>query len=674
MFIMFTVVAAIVIVGIALRSVWAVALTGVGLGALIIWLKGISNLVGLEGGLVIDLIVPIAMVALGVDFAIHAMRRYREERHLGYDPRGAMRVGMAGVLGALVLAMVSDGVAFLANTSSGIEAVVQFGVAASIAVASSFVILGIAVPLALMRIELLEGPRRGAMTVRGRLIRLLDVAGSASLAGAAVIFMVAVSDVAGIVVLTVFFAMRVLLPVYRLQRRRLEATGFVDATAPAADSADKVEVHHGRLVTGMARLARYPVAVLLVAAAITAAASLYASKLEPTFDVKDFFASGSDFVVGLDKLDEHVAERGGEPAIAYIRGDLSDPEALAAIVRFEDGLSANPYVGKRSDGSVGSGTNVLTMLGRLTASAYAREQVAAEMGVTITDTDADGIPDAKAGVEAAFDYMVESGVPHDQATLVYTPAQVQEVLFHVPGGTEEDVTVIRLGIPGSRGQETVAAAEDALVRDLNTLQQAPSISFAGLTGSLFERLKTLEATTQALQRSLPIAAVAALLILLVAMRSVRYAVVTLIPVGLVVAWLYGIMYAAGFSLNFVTATIGAISIGVGIDFSIHMTERFREELARSPGNTQALTRALGGTGMALIASAGSSIVGFLIMSMAPMPLFAAYGLLTVVMILLALMASVIVLPSLLILVTPDLKPEAAAEVVGERLQRLNDKA
>ncbi len=158
------------------------------------------------------------------------------------------------------------------------------------------------------------------------------------------------------------------------------------------------------------------------------------------------------------------------------------------------------------------------------------------------------------------------------------------------------------------------------------------------------------------------------------MRSVRYAVVTLIPVGLVVAWLYGIMYAAGFSLNFVTATIGAISIGVGIDFSIHMTERFREELARSPGNTQALTRALGGTGMALIASAGSSIVGFLIMSMAPMPPFAAYGLLTAVMILLALMASVIVLPSLLILVTPDLKPEAAAEVVGERLQRLNDKA
>ncbi len=49
------------------------------------------------------------------------------------------------------------------------------------------------------------------------------------------------------------------------------------------------------------------------------------------------------------------------------------------------------------------------------------------------------------------------------------------------------------------------------------------------------------------------------------MRSVRYALVTIIPIGLVVAWLYGIMYVAGFALNYVTATIGAISVGIGID-------------------------------------------------------------------------------------------------------------
>lgn len=75
MFIMFTVVVAVRIAGISLRPYWAMALTGSGMGILMLWLKGISNLVGINGGLVIELIVLIAMVSLGVDFAVHAVRR-----------------------------------------------------------------------------------------------------------------------------------------------------------------------------------------------------------------------------------------------------------------------------------------------------------------------------------------------------------------------------------------------------------------------------------------------------------------------------------------------------------------------------------------------------------------------------------------------------------------------
>ena len=63
-FIVLTVVAALGVVGLALRSYWATALTSVGIGALMIWLKGLSALVGIKGGLVVELIVPIAMVSL----------------------------------------------------------------------------------------------------------------------------------------------------------------------------------------------------------------------------------------------------------------------------------------------------------------------------------------------------------------------------------------------------------------------------------------------------------------------------------------------------------------------------------------------------------------------------------------------------------------------------------
>ena len=74
-----------------------------------------------------------------------------------------------------------------------------------------------------------------------------------------------------------------------------------------------------------------------------------------------------------------------------------------------------------------------------------------------------------------------------------------------------------------------------------------------------------------------------------------------------------------------TATIGAITIGVGIDHSIHMTERFREELSRTTTRMQAMRHSAKGTGVALIESGVSSILGFAILGLASMSMFAFFG-------------------------------------------------
>ena len=186
---------------------------------------------------------------------------------------------------------------------------------------------------------------------------------------------------------------------------------------------------------------------------------------------------------------------------------------------------------------------------------------------------------------------------------------------------------------------------------MESLQGHNSISKVGLTGSPFTRKAQLSASTRTLYTSLPIALVAAAILLTLTMRSIKYAVITVIPIILVVAWLYGIMYISGFALNFVTAMIGAISVGIGIDYSIHMTERFREELRRTRDTLDAIKVTARGTGVALVASAASSVVGFAILGFAPMPMFAAYGQLTAVMIFLALIASLIVLPCLFMVVS-----------------------
>ena len=107
------------------------------------------------------------------------------------------------------------------------------------------------------------------------------------------------------------------------------------------------------------------------------------------------------------------------------------------------------------------------------------------------------------------------------------------------------------------------------------------------------------------------------------------------------------MYLAGYYLNMLTATIAAISIGVGIDFSIHFTERFREELKGSGDKQSAIKITSETTGLALFSAAITTAVGFTVIAFAPMPMFSTFGILTAIMIVLSLLMALFVLPSLL---------------------------
>ena len=595
-FIFATVLGVLVVIGISLRSWQAVLLSALGLAMLIVWLKGLSNLIGLKAGLVVELIVPIAMISLGVDFAIHALHRYREERGKGRGPRPALRVGFAGVMGALVLAMLTDGVAFFSNTVSGIESIIGFGVAAGIAVVSSFIIMGIWVPLVFMRLDA------------------------------------------------------------RKEGRQANAAPALETRLSPDDSRPRRTLSVEWVVS---RLARRRFLVLPVVAVVTGAALVFAFRLEAQLDVKDFLDSRSDFVVGLDKFEYHVGAAQGEPGVIYIEGELSSVDSVEALRELQAKLKANPYVAKGVDGepTLYSWT-IFDMMERLIGSDYARSQVELVTGQAITDSDGDGLPDTQAQVRAAFDYIGEYGVPLDASTPSFTPAQIRGSLFHDPTGRDPDALQILVALPGTREQSVVPRARQAIEADLEFLEDVPSISKAGLTGSAFTRAASLDAAVRSLLISLPIAVVACFLVAALFMRSVRYAFVTIVPIGLVVAWLYGIMYLLGFDLNFVTATIGAVSIGVGVDFSIHLTQRFREEMGRTGDRVEAIEESARSTGMALIASGSSSIVGFTIMGFAPMPMFSAYGILTAVMVFMAMSAALLALPSLLFLATPERRTDA----------------
>ena len=389
--------------------------------------------------------------------------------------------------------------------------------------------------------------------------------------------------------------------------------------------------------------------VLLTTVIITVLAGWAALQLESTFDVKDFFDSGSDFVISLDQIDAHVGERGGEPAAVFVVGDMAEPTSVDSLEKMFANFRVNESLARGADGEIQLFTpHVLGIIKGNTGSALARKRVQELSGIEIVDDDGDGIPDTNAGIRGVLDLALTDGVYNSNNELIFSADRVGTAYRQIDG---IDHAVITVALPGTREQSKVGIAFDRLNEDLRPVEEAPFFTSVGLTGSPFTRNEGLKATTSSLQKSIPIAAIAALIVLFLAMRSFRYALVTVVPIGLVVTWLYAIMYVFGFGLNFVTATIGAVSIGVGIDYSIHMTERFREELRRSRSSAEAARRAARGTGVALAASAASSIGGFAVMGFAPMPLFSSYGILTAIMIALALTASILVLPALLTLVS-----------------------
>ena len=227
-------------------------------------------------------------------------------------------------------------------------------------------------------------------------------------------------------------------------------------------------------------------------------------------------------------------------------------------------------------------------------------------------------------------------------------------------------TVFEMGVVDSRAQESVTATRDQLAPIAEGLSDDLGGTFVQVTGSALVREASLDATNRALQVSLPVALVLCFLVGSTFLRSLRYGLASIVPIMMVVAWLYAFMYAAGFAINLVTATIAAVSIGIGIDFAIHFIARYREELERHGSRATSVRIAGEGTGLALVASAISSAVGFGILAFAPMPLFAAYGLLTALMILLALVATLAVLPALLVAITSDQQPAPTDDTPAER--------
>ncbi|MDY6964364.1 MAG: RND family transporter [Halobacteriota archaeon] len=131
-------------------------------------------------------------------------------------------------------------------------------------------------------------------------------------------------------------------------------------------------------------------------------------------------------------------------------------------------------------------------------------------------------------------------------------------------------------------------------------------------------------------------------------RDWMKAFIPITPILMVVGWSGGVMYAMGIKYNPLTATLGALIIGIGCEYTILLMGRYFEERDNGMEPTEALEVSSSRIGKAIVASGLTTVFGFSALIASPFPMNSDFGLVTVINVGFAILSALIVLPPILI--------------------------
>ncbi|HUO70838.1 MAG TPA: MMPL family transporter [Solirubrobacteraceae bacterium] len=160
------------------------------------------------------------------------------------------------------------------------------------------------------------------------------------------------------------------------------------------------------------------------------------------------------------------------------------------------------------------------------------------------------------------------------------------------------------------------------------------------------------------------------LVLLLVFRSPRRALVPLVPIVLATGWSAVILFATGIPLNPMSATLGALVIAISTEFSVLLSERFREERDAGHELPEALGRTYRSTGLAVLASGITAIAGFGVLVLSDISMLRDFGFVTVIDLTVSLVGVLLVLPAVLaVSERGDLRVRLRSLVTLPRLRR-----
>ncbi|MCU4742955.1 efflux RND transporter permease subunit [Natronoglomus mannanivorans] len=397
---------------------------------------------------------------------------------------------------------------------------------------------------------------------------------------------------------------------------------------------------------GAALVRRIPLAVVVVAFLLAAGGAYGATGIDTEFNQADFLPEDAPewakslpgpfapdtYTISDDVayLGENFQERGeGTQTQILLRGDVTDPATLVALEDAAGSVDSNGTITSRADGdpAIESPRSVLLSV------AAENDTVAAALEER--DTSGNDLPDEDlAGLyDVLFDADSEAA---------------SEVLYRTAPSDYESARLL-VSVRGDAAAQDVADDSRTLADAIESGAPITAVATGGPVVTAVVQDALLETLVQAFAVTLVVILTFLTILYWRRYRAPSLGAITLAPVVAALCWLLGTMAVLEIPFNSETAVITSLAIGLGVDYSIHVSERFLSERERTTDLETALTATVTGTGGALLGSAATTTAGFGVLALALAPPLQRFGLVTGLSIVFAFVACLTVLPCLLVL-------------------------
>ncbi len=230
--------------------------------------------------------------------------------------------------------------------------------------------------------------------------------------------------------------------------------------------------------------------------------------------------------------------------------------------------------------------------------------------------------------------------------LIHNPQVMQQANRFI--NSDKTNTIILITTDISADDLRMNLLSDNIRRDIDSVGK-PASTKISITGTPIIQQKLGQVIEHDRSQTEKYSAIFVLIVVAIIFGSLISATVPMITIILSIIWLYGLMGYFGLPISTLAGGVAAMVIGIGVDYSIHLRNKFEYERKQGETLEYAVEETMANTGYVLTTVTIVTTIAFLSFLIGDMPEMGRFGLLMTMGVNLAFILSVVGLPALFII-------------------------